>query len=627
MAMNYNMTRRAWVKATGAAALAAPAAALTGCSSAEKGSAGGTGGATAKHASNPLTVYLWDTDLIGPLTSYLHEQLPGADIQFIAGNNDLDLYSYLLEHGNLPDILTVRRFAGTEARDLQPHLLDLSAYDVVSEFSSYSLQYYKSADGQINWLPVCGIPQTIIANKTLFDQCGLDLPQSYDEYAQACQVFAEKGIKPYALDLAQDWSSHEMVQAGGIGELTSLVGITWRAQAESAEGDIAFDDTLWASIFSHTRKLLQDSRFTQDDLSLDTAAAMKLFTQGQAAMFHGSPVHLKQCRALMDAELVRLPYFSQTSGEGYIYMTPSLHVALNKDLENDADRLSLAMDVVEHMISAKGQELIANGSSVISFNPAVASLTEGMGGLENELQDNRLYIRYSAQKSFAASAKAVRGLLTGQMDETQALGAFRATINGADEQAASVITFEKDLALSLNDKCGRDAASAILATVAKQNGAELALAPYYWFASPIYQGECSANRVSLMIANKSAATSLYLATLSGARIKELVEKDLSGAGGVFCPSSVYELPVASGMKLVVERDNAGFTLNNILVDGSTIDAEKFYSVLLTDSAVTCLGPDAGLEPLGDSTLATAWAQAIKDGCQLAEPEDYIEVRD
>ena len=122
-------------------------------------------------------------------------------------------------------MITVRRFSGTDAQDLQPYLMDFCSYDVVSRYYSYALQYYKNSDNEIQWLPVCGLPQTIIANKTLFDQYGIKIPTNYQEYAESCQQFYENGIKPYSMDLAEDWSAHEVIQAGAIGEFTSLDGI------------------------------------------------------------------------------------------------------------------------------------------------------------------------------------------------------------------------------------------------------------------------------------------------------------------------------------------------------------------------------------------------------------------
>nr|WP_296067185.1 hypothetical protein [uncultured Mediterraneibacter sp.] len=104
------------------------------------------------------------------IVPYIHEQFPDQDIEFITGTNDTALYSYFEEHGELPDIITVRRFSGKDAQDLEPYLMDFASYDVVSRYYSYALQYYKNSKNEIQWLPICGIPQTIIANKTLFEQ-------------------------------------------------------------------------------------------------------------------------------------------------------------------------------------------------------------------------------------------------------------------------------------------------------------------------------------------------------------------------------------------------------------------------------------------------------------------------
>ncbi len=592
-------------------------------------SACGTAEESSEENNTVLTVYLWDTDLIKDLTPYLHEQLPDKEIEFISGNNDTDLYSYLQEHGELPDIITVRRFSGTDAKDLQPFLMDFTAYDVVSEYSSYSLQYYKNSDGEINWLPICGIPQTIIANKTLFDRYGLELPQNYEEYANACKIFYNNGIKPYALDLAEDWSSHEMLQAGGIGELTSLNGIIWRSEAESAQGDIEFDDAMWNKIFAETATLLRDSYFTEKDLTYDTNAAMQLFVDGKAAMFHGSPVHMQQCQEQMDDELVRLPYYSQTSNESFIYMAPSLHIAFNKALESSPEKLETAMEVLSCMISEEGQKLIANGGSVISFNPNVPSIVDDMAGLEDEIKNNNYYIRYSSQKSFDAGVTAVYGLLTGTMNEEQAYEAFKSVINSKDDAAKPTVDFENEYALSLNNKGGRDAASSILTTVRNEYGAQLALAPYYYFTSSIYKGGCTDNRLNLMIASKPNASSLYLEKLTGTQIREIVKCYLTSTDGDFRPANRYNLPIASGMKIVVQSDETGFDLTEILINGEKIEEEKEYSVLLTDGMISVLKKinlEHNPNQLDDVTLSSAWTDAIKSGRQPEEPEDYIKIQ-
>ena len=574
-----------------------------------------------------LTVYLWENRLMKNIAPYIQEQFPDHDIEFIVGNNDTDLYSYFEEHGELPDIITVRRFSGTDAKDLQPYLMDFASYDVVSRYYSYALQYYKNSKDEIQWLPICGIPQTIIANKTLFDQYGIKIPENYEEYAQACQQFYDNGIKPYSLDLAEDWSAHEVIQTGAIGEFMSLDGIKWRSSAESASGDIAFDDALWERIFSETNTFLRDSHFTKEDISVDINTATQMFLEGKAAMFHGYPALMQEFQEQMDAELIRIPFFSQISDEAFINMTPSLNIAFNKDLEKDQEKLDLALDVLDCMISEEGQKLIAEGSGVISLNIDVPSMMEDVPGLEDEISDNSVYIRYSAQKSFDASLEAVHGLLSGEMDATQAYNVFRNLMNSKDTEEKATVNFEHKYSISLNDKNGRDAASSILTTIRKENDAQLAFSPYYYFTSSVYKGECAGSRVALMTA-KSSDTSLYLAKINGKQIHELVREYLTDSNDDFSVTDKYELPIASGMKIVIKDEENKFSLKDIIVNEKKLDEEKEYSILLTETTMSILkkiNPECAIEQLNDTTLSSAWVAAMANGQQPSAPEDYIEV--
>ena len=108
--------------------------------------------------------------------------------------------------------------------------------------------------------------------------------------------------------------------------------------------------------------------------SINTAAQM--FLEGKAAMFHGYPALMQEYQEQMDAELTRIPFFSQISDEAFINMTPSLNIAFNKDLEKDQEKLDLAFDVLDRMISKEGQTLIAEGKGVISLNVDVPNMMD-----------------------------------------------------------------------------------------------------------------------------------------------------------------------------------------------------------------------------------------------------------
>lgn len=553
---------------------------------------------------NHLTVFLWESRLVKNLAPYIRAQLPDVDIEFISGNNNIDLYKYYQEHGQLPDIISVRRFSGTDSKELQPYLLDLSSYDIVSKYYSYALQYYYNKDQSINWLPICGIPQTMIANKTLFDQYDIALPTNYEEYVEACQKFNDLGIKPNSMDMGEDWSCLEAIQGGAIDEFTSLEGLEWRSKAESAEDKISFDEDMGRRIFSKTNQFLKDSHFTAEDVNLSIDDGTNMFVKKQSAIFHGTPDIYKTLSSQMsDSELVRLPYFSQTSNDGYIYMCPSLNVALNKDLENNKTKLKTALQVLDCMISKKGQKLIANGSGVISFNPDVESMMNDVVGLEESLKNNNIYIRYSAQKSFAAAKDVVHGLMRGELDEKSAYETFCDVMNSADDKEKAVVHFDQDYSIFLNDKNGRDAPSSILTTLRKAHDAKLAFVPYHYFTSSIYKGDCTASQLDLMLCHDSN-THAHVKKLSGKEIFTLVKE--------FAVEDKYSLPIASGMKLVFDQD---YKLEDILVNGKSIDFDKKYSILLSDST-----------DLSDASLASAWVRVMSKQSQPAKPEDYIEVK-
>ncbi len=47
--------------------------------------------------------------------------------------------------------------------------------------------------GGVHWLPVCGILEAMIVNKTLLDKYDIAIPENYAEFADACAKLQENG--------------------------------------------------------------------------------------------------------------------------------------------------------------------------------------------------------------------------------------------------------------------------------------------------------------------------------------------------------------------------------------------------------------------------------------------------
>ena len=77
-----------------------------------------------------------------------------------------------------------------------------------------------------------------------------------------------------------------------------------------------------------------------------------------------------------------------------------------------------------------------------------------------------------------------------------------------------------------------------------------------------------------MMTAKSSDTALYFAKLNGKQVCELVENYLVEADENFYVTNKYELPIASGMKIIVNQAESGFSLKDLTVNDKKIDKEK-----------------------------------------------------
>ena len=102
-----------------------------------------------------VTVAFWGNQLQQSYGQYLCETFPDVEFEFVLTSNSTDFYRYRQEHGDMPDILTVRRFSLKDAVQLKDYLYDLGETDLASDYYGTYLNNYTYDDGTVNWLPVC----------------------------------------------------------------------------------------------------------------------------------------------------------------------------------------------------------------------------------------------------------------------------------------------------------------------------------------------------------------------------------------------------------------------------------------------------------------------------------------
>ena len=556
-------------------AVAMMATALSGCGTSNK-----------KEEEETITVYLWNTALYDKYAPYIQSQLPDVNIEFVVGINDLDFYKFMKENGDLPDIIMSRRFSRHDAVDLKDQLMDLSSTEEAGAVYETYLRDFTNADGSVNWLPICGTGDGIVANKALFDKNNIPLPTDYDSFVAACQSFEKLGIRGFAADFVYDYTCMEILQGMSIPEITSMEGSMWRSSYEDPEGEEnGLDDTVWPVVFENMEQFIKDVNLVPEDTEMDYDPVISMFTEGKAAM--------------------------------------------NKDLEQNAARKEKALRVLGVMLSEGAQKILSNNQDVITYNRNVdLELSPCLENLKPIISQNHMYIRVASNDFFAVSKDVVTKMLQGEYDARQAYEAFDSQLRQPkDDQSETILTQEKGYSRVFYTKGGNASYSAMANTVRNLYGGDVLVAPGYSFTGSVLAAEYTEKQVGNLIMPNGLFA--YSGEMTGQELKECIRDYVEGIEGGFKPFNRGSLPVVSGVAIKVQEQDGEYILLEVKKDGKAVkDDEVFKVVCLNNGGYMApfLAKESPVLEKAEQTVKADLTEYIKSGNTLEAPEDYITLK-
>lgn len=570
------MKRKSRVRCISAVlAVAMMATALSGCGTSNK-----------KEEEETITVYLWNTALYDKYAPYIQSQLPDVNIEFVVGINDLDFYKFMKENGDLPDIIMSRRFSRHDAVDLKDQLMDLSSTEEAGAVYETYLRDFTNADGSVNWLPICGTGDGIVANKALFDKNNIPLPTDYDSFVAACQSFEKLGIRGFAADFVYDYTCMEILQGMSIPEITSMEGSMWRSSYEDPEGEEnGLDDTVWPVVFENMEQFIKDVNLVPEDTEMDYDPVISMFTEGKAAM--------------------------------------------NKDLEQNAARKEKALRVLGVMLSEGAQKVLSNNQDVITYNRNVdLELSPCLENLKPIISQNHMYIRVASNDFFAVSKDVVTKMLQGEYDARQAYEAFDSQLRQPkDDQSETILTQEKGYSRVFYTKGGNASYSAMANTVRNLYGGDVLVAPGYSFTGSVLAAEYTEKQVGNLIMPNGLFA--YSGEMTGQELKECIRDYVEGIEGGFKPFNRGSLPVVSGVAIKVQEQDGEYTLLEVKKDGKAVkDDEVFKVVCLNNGGYMApfLAKESPVLEKAEQNVKADLTEYIKSGNTLEAPEDYITLK-
>ncbi|EED6225813.1 extracellular solute-binding protein, partial [Salmonella enterica subsp. enterica serovar Haifa] len=131
------------------------------------------------------------------------------DVRVEIDTSGVDVVSASFVRGNPPDIM-LANYNYEVARFVQRcALTDLSETDAAADIRDDLqplMDQYGSCEGRTSALPYSVMAASVIYNAQIFEEQGLEVPQTWDELIALCDQLREAGIDPFYGTFKDDWT-------------------------------------------------------------------------------------------------------------------------------------------------------------------------------------------------------------------------------------------------------------------------------------------------------------------------------------------------------------------------------------------------------------------------------------
>ena len=561
-----------------------------------------------------VSVYCYDVALIKGLTPLLEERFPDVDLEVITGVNDISFLTMLNEHGELPDIMCMRRFSLNDAKYIRSNLMDLSRTEVAATFHSSILEQNRDEDGSIRWLPSCAEVDGLLASRKVFEENGLEIPTNYEEFENAMEVFKEKGIIPFISDFKYDYTCLEVLQGVSISQLMTLEGIEWRQKYESEkEGDhVTLDEKLWLPVFEKFYSFVETTGLGQKDTNNSFLVVNNEFNAKNAAVVRNTAAVCAEL-AITNGEIdpVMLPFYGETENDNWILTYPTYQVAVSKKVEENSRKKEIVLDMLSLMLSEEGELATVQGAPLLSYTMInQLELSPVFDTIMPEIERNHIYMRLASLEFFNASMTVVQGILKGQYPTPRdAFEAFNELLL-KDSATDDTIVYTSDIYEPYGmTETGNRAESSTLNLireglwVSSENKryaytetegyekTEVAISFSGLNATPVFKDDYTKYMLDNVICPRKT---VYIMDMTGAEIDQLLTELINVRENGSNPL-IHEnmLPAASGFSYSV-KDNGDGTFQYC---GSDLEKDRVYKGLCIGNITVVIDPTFAKAPV------------------------------
>ncbi|RVT85594.1 carbohydrate ABC transporter substrate-binding protein [Rhodobacteraceae bacterium CCMM004] len=258
-----------------------------------------------------------------------------------------------LDAGSAGDLITCRPFDASLALYDAGHLADLSDLDGMENFSDVARSGWSTDDGSATYcVPMASVIHGFIYNKEAFEEVGVEVPQTEDEFFAVLDAFKEDGTYiPMAMGTNDQWEAATM----GYNNIGPNYWKGEEGRTALIAGEQKLTDEGWVAPF---RQLAKWGDYLGDGYEAQTYPdSQNIFTLGRAAIYPAGSWEISGFNAQADFEMGAFPPPVPAAGDTcYI----SDHTDIGIGMNAATDHPEAARTFLTWVASTEFAEIFAN---------------------------------------------------------------------------------------------------------------------------------------------------------------------------------------------------------------------------------------------------------------------------
>jgi raffinose/stachyose/melibiose transport system substrate-binding protein len=278
-----------------------------------------------------------------------------------------------------------------------------------------------SVDGQAWAVPLDLNTLQIAYNIDMFDEYGIEIPQSTDELIATCKNLAKKGKFGIALGTKDLWAGADVFFAQ-----VAYTDPTHTKMALADAGKYAWDAPEFVKAADSVVKMVKGGVFAPGANSMEVfVGAMNLFVQQQAAMFYPVGNYVtggltKQIDGAFEYSLFPMPPLKKGD-----QMLSTGGVAEMFVVAKDGKNIDTAVEFLRFMTNDAGKDILVANDFIPSsdYKGDMSNLSELYKNMLNAQSKTQSRVIYNT-KVYTAAMNGMQGMVGGEMTAKQFIGSL-----------------------------------------------------------------------------------------------------------------------------------------------------------------------------------------------------------